>query len=506
MSNISIKSALISVFDKSDLEGIIRRLSDQNIKIYSTGGTEKFIRSLSVAVTAVESVTDYPSIFNGRVKTLHPKIFGGILFERNNKTHNEEVEHYKIPPVDLVVVDLYPFEETVKKELPHYEIIEKIDIGGTSLIRAAAKNFNDVIIIPSKDDYNKLEEILDNGFSTMEERRSLAAKAFAISSHYDSVIYKYFSQGSENQLLRLSENAINPLRYGENPHQKGYYYGDLNEVFQKLNGKDLSFNNLMDINAGIQLLKEFEDENVFIIIKHNNACGVAVGDTCIEAYNKALEADNVSAFGGIFCTNTTVNLEAAKQISSIFYEILIAPSFTKEALDLLKKLKNRIILKSKNLDSLNNEIKSVFNGYLVQTTDSKTDHRNDLQYVTYQKPGNEQIDDLLFASKIAKHSKSNTIVLAKNKQLLANGVGQTSRVDALNQAIDKAGRFNMDLNESVMASDAFFPFSDCVEIAKTHGINSIIQPGGSKNDQLSVDYCNDHGLSMVFTGFRHFKH
>jgi len=506
MSNISIKSALISVFDKSDLEGIIRRLSDQNIKIYSTGGTEKFIRSLSVAVTAVESVTDYPSIFNGRVKTLHPKIFGGILFERSNKTHNEEVEHYKIPPVDLVVVDLYPFEETVKKELPHHEIIEKIDIGGISLIRAAAKNFNDVVIIPSKDDYNQLEEILDNGFSTIEERRSLAANAFAVSSHYDSMIYKYFSQGSENQRLRLSENAINPLRYGENPHQKGYYYGNLNEVFEKLNGKDLSFNNLLDINAGVQLLKEFEDENVFIIIKHNNACGVAVGNKCIEAYNKAVEADNVSAFGGIFCTNTTVNLEAAKQISSIFYEILIAPSFTKEALDLLEKSKNRIILKSKNLNSLNNEIKSVFNGYLVQTTDSKTDHRYDLQYVTNQKPGNEQIDDLLFASKIAKHSKSNTIVLARNKQLLASGVGQTSRVDALNQAIDKAGRFNMDLNESVMASDAFFPFPDCVEIAKAHGINSIIQPGGSKNDQLSIDYCNDHGLSMVFTGFRHFKH
>ena len=507
MSTKKIASALISVFNKTGLEPIIKALHKNNVTIYSTGGTESFIKDLNIPVISVEDVTHYPSILGGRVKTLHPKIFGGILNRQQNVLDEEEMKTYQIPQIDLVIVDLYPFEETVASGASNQDIIEKIDIGGISLIRAAAKNYTDTVIVASIDEYQNFLEYYtqNNGGTTLSQRKILAAKAFHISSHYDTNIFNYFNE--EVNFLKISSHKANELRYGENPHQKGYFFGDLDDMFIKLNGKELSYNNLLDIDNAILLIKEFEDElPTFAILKHNNACGVATRKTIKEAYLAALAADTTSAFGGILIANTTIDEECAKEINLLFCEVVIALNFTNEALTILKEKKNRIILQTKNVDLPKKNVRSCLNGYLVQEKDNITDDKNILEYVTETKPNENQINDLLFASKIAKHTKSNTIVLAKDLQLCASGTGQTSRVDALTQAIEKAKTFSISLENAVMASDAFFPFPDCVEIAYKQGITSIIQPGGSIKDNLSIDYCNKNNISMVFTHIRHFKH
>ncbi len=505
-----IESALISVFNKENLAPIIEQLHALNITIYSTGGTEAFIRDLGVPVTPVESLTDYPSILGGRVKTLHPKVFGGILNRREVNSDVAELATYEIPPIDLVVVDLYPFENTVASGAEEAEVVEKIDIGGISLIRAAAKNFKDVVTVPAVDYYPRLLEILtDGGAQTdLETRKALAAAAFEISSHYDAAIYNYFAKdSSDTPALKVSVKQSKVLRYGENPHQEGQFYGDLDAMFDKLHGKELSYNNLLDVDAAVHLATEFESgDPCFAILKHNNACGAAVRPTLSAAYRDALAGDPVSAFGGILITNNTIDAETAAAIHDLFCEVVIAPDFADDALDILKGKKNRILLKRKNAPLPDFTVRTALNGYLRQGADRKTDAESGFTYATGQRPSAEEVQDLIFASKIAKHTKSNTIVLAKGQQLLASGTGQTSRVDALNQAIDKARKFGFDLNGSVMASDAFFPFPDCVEIAHKAGVRSVIQPGGSVKDQLSIDYCNENGLSMVLTGTRHFKH
>ena len=507
MSTKKIASALISVFNKTGLEPIIKALHKNNVTIYSTGGTESFIKDLNIPVISVEDVTHYPSILGGRVKTLHPKIFGGILNRQQNVLDEEEMKTYQIPQIDLVIVDLYPFEETVASGASNQDIIEKIDIGGISLIRAAAKNYTDTVIVASIDEYQNFLEYYtqNNGGTTLSQRKILAAKAFHISSHYDTNIFNYFNE--EVNFLKISSHKANELRYGENPHQKGYFFGDLDDMFIKLHGKELSYNNLLDIDNAILLIKEFEDElPTFAILKHNNACGVATRKTIKEAYLAALAADTTSAFGGILIANTTIDEECAKEINLLFCEVVIAPNFTNEALNILKEKKNRIILQTKNVDLPKKNVRSCLNGYLVQEKDNITDDKNILEYVTETKPNKNEIKDLLFASKIAKHTKSNTIVLVKDLQLCASGTGQTSRVDALTQAIEKAKTFSISLENAVMASDAFFPFPDCVEISYKQGITSIIQPGGSIKDNLSIDYCNKNNISMVFTHIRHFKH
>jgi phosphoribosylaminoimidazolecarboxamide formyltransferase / IMP cyclohydrolase len=505
-----IKSALISVFYKDGLEPIVRKLHENNVKIYSTGGSRSFIEGLGVPVHTVEGLTGFPEILGGRVKTLHPKIFGGILNRRDNTTDQREINKFDIPEIDLVIVDLYPFEATVASGASHQDIIEKIDIGGISLIRAAAKNFKDVLIVPSVDRYAELLETLQNNdcATTLEDRQRFAMYAFAVSSHYDSHIFNYFSgQNNDGGLLRISENNAQPLRYGENPHQKGVFYGDLNAFFDQLHGKELSYNNLLDVDAAIQLIRDFEGaEPTFGILKHNNACGFASRPSLKEAYETALAADPVSAFGGILVCNATMDLETATLVNDLFCEVVIAPSFDDAALELLKSKKNRILLVDKGLPLPAQNYRSALNGILVQDKDAKVETAADLTVQTITAPTAEQIDDLLFANKLVKHTKSNTIVLVKNRQLLASGTGQTSRVDALQQAIHKAKTFNFDLAGAVMASDAFFPFPDCVEIADNEGIKTVIQPGGSIKDELSINYCNDHGMSMVFTGVRHFKH
>jgi phosphoribosylaminoimidazolecarboxamide formyltransferase / IMP cyclohydrolase len=505
-----IKSALISVFYKDGLEPIVRKLHENNVKIYSTGGSRSFIEGLGVPVHTVEGLTGFPEILGGRVKTLHPKIFGGILNRRDNTTDQREINKFDIPEIDLVIVDLYPFEATVASGASHQDIIEKIDIGGISLIRAAAKNFKDVLIVPSVDRYAELLETLQNNdcATTLEDRQRFAMYAFAVSSHYDSHIFNYFSgQNNEGSLLRISENNAQPLRYGENPHQKGVFYGDLNAFFDQLHGKELSYNNLLDVDAAIQLIRDFEGaEPTFGILKHNNACGFASRPSLKEAYETALAADPVSAFGGILVCNATMDLETATLVNDLFCEVVIAPSFDDAALELLKSKKNRILLVDKGLPLPTQNYRSALNGILVQDKDAKVETAADLTVQTITAPTAEQIDDLLFANKLVKHTKSNTIVLVKNRQLLASGTGQTSRVDALQQAIHKAKTFNFNLAGAVMASDAFFPFPDCVEIADNEGIKTVIQPGGSIKDELSINYCNDHGMSMVFTGVRHFKH
>ena len=503
------KSTLISVFDKTGLEPIIHKMNSLGITIYSTGGTESYIRSLGVEVIPVESVTDYPSIFGGRVKTLHPKIFGGILNRQDNDSDISEMKQYAIPQIDIVIVDLYPFEKTVASGANQEEIIEKIDIGGISLIRAAAKNFKDVLCVSSVNQYAELLDILvhSHGKTTLEERKKFAAKSFQVSSHYDTAIFNYFNQSEQIPTLKISENQGQELRYGENPHQKGFFYGNLDTLFEKLHGKELSYNNLLDIDAAVNLISEFKhDDPTFAILKHNNACGVATRQSIQEAYVAALAADPVSAFGGILISNTKIDSATAEDINSLFFEVIIAPSYSDDALEILQQKKNRIILRQKQIDLPENMVRSCLNGYLVQDKDLKTDSVTDIKYVTQQKPDAETLDDLFFASKICKHTKSNTIVLAKNKQLIASGTGQTSRVDALKQAIEKAHSFEFDLSNSVMASDAFFPFPDCVEIAHKAGIQSVIQPGGSIKDQLSIDYCNENKMAMVFTEIRHFKH
>ena len=504
----SIKSALISVYYKEGLAELVQELHKNKVLIYSTGGTQSFIESLKIPVIAVETLTNFPEILGGRVKTLHPTIFGGILNRRNLESDKEAILKHGIPEIDLVIVDLYPFEQTVAAGASHAENIEKIDIGGISLIRAAAKNYQDVVIIPSVNCYSELLELLisQNCATTYEQRKKFAAEAFHISSHYDTLIHRYFA-GEDPTYFKESISKYEALRYGENPHQKGKFYGDLNAVFDKLHGKELSYNNLLDVDAAVALLEEFKNDGpTFAVLKHNNACGIATRPSIEEAYVSALEADPVSAFGGILISNTQINLKTAELINELFCEVLIAPGYDKEGLELLKSKKNRIILVQKEVKLPKRQFRTILNGVLVQDRDEKSENREDLEVKTTNAPSENEIDDLLFANKLVKHTKSNTIVLVKNRQLLASGTGQTSRVDALNQAIHKAKTFHFDLKSAVMASDAFFPFPDCVEIAHNEGIDAVIQPGGSLKDQLSIDYCNNKKMRMVFTGIRHFKH
>lgn len=507
MSSKKIQSALISVYHKDNLEPIVKKLDSLGVKIYSTGGTEAFIKEQGIEVVPVEDVTDYPSIFGGRVKTLHPKVFGGILHRRDNSSDLEEAKKYEIPPIDLVIVDLYPFEETVASGASEEDIIEKIDIGGIALIRGAAKNFKDVVIVSSRSYYEDLLKLLEEneGTTTLADRKLFAARAFETSSHYDSAIFNYMNAERSVEAFKVSASPASVLRYGENPHQKGFFYGDLAQYFEQLHGKEISYNNLVDIEAAVQLIAEF-DTTAFGILKHNNACGIATGDSVKDAYERAFAADTVSAFGGVLVTNEEVDRAAAEQMNDLFFEILIAPSFSSESLEILKQKKNRILLVQKKPWHEQVQYKSMLGGTIVQDYDLASEGKSDLEVKTKNSPSDAEIDDLLFAAKVCKQSKSNTIVLAKGGQLLASGVGQTSRVDALQQAIEKAGKFGFDLNGAVMASDAFFPFPDCVEIADKAGITAVIQPGGSVKDQLSIDYCNEHGIAMVFTGVRHFKH
>ncbi|MEW7288961.1 bifunctional phosphoribosylaminoimidazolecarboxamide formyltransferase/IMP cyclohydrolase [Aquimarina sp. 2304DJ70-9] len=510
MSNTkSAKSALISVFSKDGLAPIVKKLDELNITIYSTGGTEKFIRDLGVDVIPVEDITSYPSILGGRVKTLHPKVFGGILNRQNNDSDVAELEQYEIPQIDIVIVDLYPFEKTVASGAPEQDIIEKIDIGGISLIRAAAKNFADVTCVASVDDYAEFLNVISEGKGdiSLEDRKRFAAKAFNVSSHYDSAIFNYFNSDHEIASLKISETKGKVLRYGENPHQKGFFFGDFDAMFDKLHGKELSYNNLLDVDAAVNLMGEFKGEApTFAILKHNNACGLAQRETVLQSYVDALAGDPVSAFGGILISNSELDKATAEEIHKLFCEVVIAPSFSNEALEILKGKKNRILLVQKEITLPKTQVRSCLNGALVQDKDLKTDAREDLNTATKVAPTSEQIEDLLFASKICKHTKSNTIVFVKGKQLHASGTGQTSRVDALKQSIEKAKSFDFNLDGAVMASDAFFPFPDCVEIADKAGIKAVIQPGGSIKDQLSIDYCDQNGIAMVMTGTRHFKH
>ncbi len=508
MTSKKITRALISVFYKDNLEPIIHLLAKQKVEFVSTGGTQEFIEKLGYNVTPVEQLTGYPSIFGGRVKTLHPAVFGGILFRREEEGDLKQAAEFKIAPLDLVIIDLYPFEETVAKGGSEDDIIEKIDIGGISLIRAAAKNFNDVLIISSRSQYTELLNLLEskNGTSELADRKRFAAQAFDVTSHYDSAIFNYFNQEQQLPSFKSSFQSGQVLRYGENPHQKGVYYGDLESLFEKLNGKELSYNNLVDVDAAVNLAQEFDGENAFVIIKHTNACGVATGKSTKEAYLKAFEADTISAFGGVLATNQVIDLAAAEEINKLFFEILIAPGYEPNALELLCSKKNRILLKQ-NL-RLNNkkQFKNLLNGVIEQDADLKTDAKEDLKTVTKVTPTDREVAALLFASRICKHTKSNTIIFAVNGQMISSGVGQTSRVDALKQAIEKAASFGLSLKGAVMASDAFFPFPDCVEIAFQHGIHAVIQPGGSIKDQDSINFCDQHAMTMVFTGFRHFKH
>ena len=503
---LKLKSALISVFDKDGLEPIVKKLNELRVKIYSTGGTELYLRKLGIPVFKVEDVTGYPSILGGRVKTLHPKIFGGILNRNKNNDDIRDLENFEIPNIDLVIVDLYPFEETVKLNESEENIIEKIDIGGISLIRAAAKNFKDVMCISSKDDYSDFLHLLDNnGEINLESRKNFAIRAFNVSSHYDTAIFNYFNQ--DNNSLKASYKNGKELRYGENPHQKGTFYGDFNSMFEQLHGKELSYNNLLDVDAAVNLILEFyNDIPTFAILKHNNACGLASRDSLLNAYKDALAGDPVSAFGGVLISNKTIDFETSEEINKLFCEVVIAPSFEKSAIKLLKSKKNRILLVLKNTKLNNQQLRTCLNGVLTQDKNNITDSILDFKTCTEKSPNSLEIKDLEFASKICKHTKSNTIVLAKNLQLISSGTGQTSRVDALKQAIEKSNNFKFDLNNSVMASDAFFPFPDCVEIAHKSGISSVIQPGGSIKDNLSIEYCNKNNISMVLTGTRHFKH
>lgn len=503
----TIKSALISVFHKDGLAPIVQKLNELNVTIYSTGGTEKFIKELGINVIPVEDVTSYPSILGGRVKTLHPKVFGGILNRQDHEGDIAEMQEYNIPQIDLVIVDLYPFEKTVASGASEQDIVEKIDIGGISLIRASAKNFKDTFTVSSMEQYDAFLDILskNNGETTLAQRKKFAAKSFNISSHYDTAIFNYFNQ--DELVYKVSESTSKTLRYGENPHQKGYFFGDLEAMFHKLHGKELSYNNLLDVDAAVNLMNEFIGEApTFAVLKHNNACGFAQRKSIKQAYLDALAGDPVSAFGGVLISNSKIDAETAEEIHKLFCEVVIAPSFSEEALTILKGKKNRVLLVQKTTDLPLQNVRTALNGLLVQDKDGKTDTVEDLTYVTNTKPTENELKDLLFASKICKHTKSNTIVFTKNNQLLASGTGQTSRVDALRQAIEKATSFGFDLKGAVMASDAFFPFPDCVEIAGKAGITSVIQPGGSIKDQLSIDYCNANNLSMVMTGTRHFKH
>lgn len=502
-----IKAALISVFDKTGLAPIVEALHENQVTLYSTGGTEEFIKNLGIPVVAVEDVTSYPSILGGRVKTLHPKIFGGILNRQDHEGDVAQMTEFNIPQIDLVIVDLYPFEKTVASGASESDIIEKIDIGGISLIRAAAKNFKDTVIVASVNEYESFLQYYteENGSTTLAQRKLLATKAFHVSSNYDTAIFNYFNE--EDTYLKISESNGQVLRYGENPHQKGLFFGDFDQLFTKLHGKELSYNNLLDVDAAVNLINEFKtDEPTFAILKHNNACGLATRHTMKEAYLEALAGDPTSAFGGVLIANGLIDEATAEEINKLFCEVVIAPSFNQEAITILEEKKNRIILVLNDLTLPAKQVRTCLNGILVQEKDYITDSKEHLKTVTTTVPSNDEIEDLIFASKICKHTKSNTIVLAKNKQLCASGTGQTSRVDALKQAIEKAQSFEFDLTGAVMASDAFFPFPDCVEIANKAGITAVIQPGGSIKDELSINYCNENNLAMVFTSVRHFKH
>ena len=501
-----IKRALVSVYHKEGLDEILMKLHREGVSFVSTGGTQTFIESLGIPCDAVEDLTGYPSILGGRVKTLHPKVFGGILTRRDNEKDNEQITEYQIPEIDLVIVDLYPFEDTVASGAEEQAIIEKIDIGGISLIRAAAKNFNDVVIVASKGQYKPLLQLLDEqgAVTSLQDRKWFAKEAFMVSSGYDSAIFNYFD-GGEGSAFRCAVNDAKHLRYGENPHQKGLFYGNFEEMFEQLQGKEISYNNLLDIDAAVTLISEF-DELTFAILKHNNACGIASRATVLEAWKDALAGDPVSAFGGILITNTLINKEVAEEINKIFFEVIIAPDYDTDALEVLMQKKNRIILIRKESKTSGMQFLSLLNGVLVQDKDLSIQTAADLEPITDKQPSASEVDDLLFANKLVKNSKSNAITLVKNKQLCASGIGQTSRVDSLRQAIEKAASFGFDLKGAVMASDAFFPFPDCVEIADQAGITAVVQPGGSINDKLSVAYCNEHGVAMVKTGVRHFKH
>lgn len=508
-SSKKASAALISVFHKDGLGPIVETLHAQGVILYSTGGTETFIKEMGIPVVAVEDVTSYPSILGGRVKTLHPKVFGGILNRQDNEGDVAQLKEFEIPQLDIVIVDLYPFEKTVASGASEQDIIEKIDIGGISLIRAAAKNYKDVICVSDRADYADFLNILktQDGATTLVQRKDFATRSFNTSSHYDTAIFNYFNGGSQIDKLKISETNGQVLRYGENPHQKGVFFGDFEAMFTKLHGKELSYNNLLDVDAAVQLMGEFkEDAPTFAILKHNNACGLATRDSLVTAYKDALAGDPVSAFGGVLIANRHIDMETATEIHSLFCEVVIAPGFTPEAQALLQEKKNRILLIQNEVEMPQTQLRTCLNGFLLQEKDGITDAVKDLQYVTDTEPDAAAIEDLIFASKLCKHTKSNTIVLAKNKQLCASGTGQTSRVDALNQAIHKANSFSFNLEGAVMASDAFFPFPDCVEIAGNAGITSVIQPGGSIKDQLSVDYCNENKIAMVLTGTRHFKH
>lgn len=507
MSEIKrIKTALVSVYHKEGLDDIITKLHEEGVEFLSTGGTRQFIESLGFPCKAVEDLTTYPSILGGRVKTLHPKVFGGILCRREVEQDLQQIEKYEIPEIDLVIVDLYPFEATVASGAEEPAVVEKIDIGGISLIRAAAKNYKDVVIVASQTQYKPLADMLmeHGATSSIEERRWLAKEAFAVSSHYDSAIFNYFD-AEEGSAFRCSVNEQKLLRYGENPHQKGLFYGDLDTIFDQIHGKEISYNNLLDINAAFDLIDEF-DELTFAVLKHNNACGIASRSTVAEAWKDALAGDPVSAYGGVLITNAVIDKASAEEINKIFFEIIIASDYDVDALEILTQKKNRIVLVRKETKFPKKQFRSLLNGVLVQDRDLNIETAADLKTATDKIPTKQEVEDMLFANKIVKNSKSNAIVLAKGKQLLASGIGQTSRVDALKQAIEKAKSFGFDLQGSVMASDAFFPFPDCVEIASKEGITSVIQPGGSVRDQLSFDYCNEHGVAMVTTGIRHFKH
>lgn len=506
MERKRIKKALVSVYQKDKLDVIIKKLHSEGVEFISTGGTQTFIESLDIPCSAVEDLTGYPSILGGRVKTLHPKVFGGILSRRDLEKDNEQIAEYEIPEIDLVIVDLYPFEATVAAGADEPTTIEKIDIGGISLIRAAAKNYKDVVIVASQDQYQPLFEMLEayGAQTTIEERRWFAKEAFAVSSHYDSAIFNYFD-GDDKSHFRLTQNNAKTLRYGENPHQRGVFFGKFDEMFEQLQGKEISYNNLLDIDAAVNLINDFDDIT-FAVLKHNNACGIASRPVLVDAWNAALAGDPVSAFGGVLITNAIVDKETAEEMNKIFFEVVIAPDYDLEAIEILSQKKNRIILILKNAKLQKQQMRTLLNGVLMQDKDLHTETAEDLKVVTEASPTEQEVEDLIFANKIVKHTKSNAIVLAKNKQMCASGVGQTSRVDALVHAIEKAESFNFDLKGAVMASDAFFPFPDCVQIAAEAGVTAVIQPGGSINDQKSIDTCNEKGLSMVTTGFRHFKH
>lgn len=507
MESRKISNALISVFYKDGLDLLAKTLNQLGVAIYSTGGTQDYIEKLGIKVNRVEDLTGYPSILGGRVKTLHPKVFGGILARRDNENDKKEVETNQIPFFDLVVVDLYPFEETVKNTTNTDEIIEKIDIGGVSLIRAAAKNYTDTLIVCDKNDFKSLSDelIASNGNTALGLRKKYATKAFYTTSNYDNLIYNYFNSSEQSGSFSTNIKQAKTLRYGENPHQKGIYFGNLEAIIEQVHGKDLSYNNLLDVDAALNLISDFNEPTV-AIIKHNNPCGVASRESILQCYLDALAGDPTSAFGGIIASNRAIDEATALEIDKLFMEVLIAPAYEGKALEILKSKKNRILLVQKGSLPAEKQFRSILNGVLEQDKDKVILTKTELKIVTNKTATDQQIEDMLFADKIVKHTKSNTIVLAKNKQLIGIGCGQTSRVDALKGAIAKAKEFGFDLKGSVMASDAFFPFPDCVEIADNNGIDAVIQPGGSIKDDLSIAYCNNNKMAMYFTGIRHFKH